>query len=285
MALLSTGCGGSQGGVEAPEDLPDVDEAPDPGQRVDPDADPDEQEETPEASSSTFATRFTMSTTLSLGARGYEVLCPDPQVLEIRGTFLSTSMVEEGRTHEAAQLCSLELPSFLVSDHGAIGGCDETRAAQIKLGFDVADVARPSDLAVPTADAGSLPVAFVMGAALRDPFADELPSWNETERYADDDGDGNPGITLTGHGLPVLPEGAHLYAAARLLVTPLDDEGSAEASLELSLLGSDAGLSGRTLELLAPDLRAGLVVDYERVELDSATTCDAIPGELSPIAR
>lgn len=283
-ALLATACGGSQGGVEVPENQRDGDTPAEPEPQVDPDSDLGEEEQAAESSTATFATRFKMTTTLSLGARGYEVLCPDPQVIEIAGTFLSTTTVEDGRTHEVAELCSLELPSFVVSAHGAIGGCDETREAQIKLGFDVADVARPSELSVPSADAGSLPVAFVLGAALRDPFADELPMWNDTDVIADDDADGNPGVTLTGHGMPVLPEGAHLYAAARVLVTPID-ETTAEASLELSLLGSDAGLSGRTLEILAPDLRAGLVVDYERIQIEAASTCAEVLGQLEPIAN
>lgn len=282
--VLATACGGSDGGVEVPPELPDGDARPEREAEVDPDFELGEEERAPGSSVSAFATRFKMTTTLSLGARGYQVLCPDPQVLEVQGTFLSTTTVEDGRTSEVAELCSLDLPTFVVSAHGAIGGCDETREAQIKLGFDVADIARPSELSVPSADSGSLPVAFVMGAALRDPFADELPMWSDTDVISDDDADGNPGVTLTGHGMPVLPEGAHLYAAARVLVTPIDD-GTAEASLELSLLGSDAGLSGRTLEILAPDLRAGLVVDYERVEVEAGSTCAEVPAELQPIAK
>ena len=49
--------------------------------------------------------------------------------------------------------------------------------------------------------------------------------------------------------------------------------GHAEASLEVSLLGSNAGFSGRTLGVIAPSLRAGMVMTFERQEVPEGTTC------------
>lgn len=222
--------------------------------------------------SATFATRFVLARDASLGSRGFEILCPDPQRVEIRGTYLSRIDGAGGRSREEAHLCGLELPTFVVSAHGALGGCDATMEARVDPGFDVGAVTQPSELEVAIGVAAPLPVAFLMGATLPDPFGDAIPRYDQTDVISDDDADGNPGVTLIAHGVPVIPEGARLFAAARLLIVP-DGRGGGTGSLELSFLGSDAGLHGSTLQVLAPDLREDLVVGFEREEVPAGTTC------------
>lgn len=273
ILLTIAGCGADQGGIELPpagavpggkgDDATDETEA-----RDDPADVPAAQ---PPLTRSSIV-RVGLSTELSLGGRGTEVLCPDPQILEVGGAYLSSLTTDGTRTEEVATLCAIDVPGFVVSAHGALGGCDETRIATIASVLDVAEIARPSVLEAPFSGLDAMPVAFVLGAALHDDFAQELPDWSTPDLWRDDDGDGNPGVTLVGHGLPLVPDGAELYAAVRLLVTPTT-AGHAEASLEVSLLGSNAGFSGRTLGVIAPSLRAGMVVTFERQEVPEGTTC------------
>ena len=237
---------------------------------------PDPDAVTPGLVTRTMLTRVALATDLSFGGRGSNVLCPDPQTLRIGGVYLSRLTKDGDRTSEIASLCSLDVPGFVVSAHGGLGGCDQTREARLEPGFDIAEVARKSILDVPLADLESMPVSFVLGAALDDAFSEPLPDWSTPAQWRDDDADGKPGVTLLGTGLPILPDGSELYAAVRLLVTPTTP-GHAEASLELSLLGSNAGLSGHTLEFIAPDLRAGLVVTYSREEVPDDFTCADSP--------
>jgi len=273
LALALCGCGGDPGAVEVPVGgAGPGGKADGAGSPSDPLADPDLATAPLETITSTTLTKFTLHTELSLGARGTEVLCPDPQPLSIGGTYLSHVTKDADGTSETATLCDLDVPGFVVSANGALGGCDETRDAHLEAGFDVAEVAQKSFLDVPLANLDAMPVAFILGAALHDPFSEPLPDWTTPDQWRDDDADGQPGITLIATGVPLLPDGAELYTAVRLLVTPTAP-GQASASLEMALLGSNAGLSGQTLNVIAPDLRAGLVVAFERAEVPEGTTC------------
>jgi hypothetical protein len=266
-------CGGEPRGVEVP--VPGAfpgGKADGTGSPTDPRGAPAEPASPLGTITTTTLTRFSLHTELSLGGRGSEVLCPDPQPLRIGGTYLSRVTKDDHGTAEIATLCGLDVPGFVVSAHGALGGCAETREAHLDVGFDIAEVAQKSFLDVPLANLEAMPVAFVLGAALHDPFSEPLPDWSTPDQWRDDDGDAQPGITLIATALPLLPDGAELYSAVRLLVTPTSP-GQATAALEMTLLGSNAGLSGRTLDVIAPELRAGLVVSYLRDEVPDAATC------------
>ena len=221
----------------------------------------------------TFATHLVLRTTLGLGGRGAGVLCPDPQTIEIGVTALVHRTREGDRVREESTLCAVQLPRFTVSAHGAIGGCDQTREAELAPGFDLDAIAPGSVLEAPSPDAGdALPMAFILGAQLDDPFGDALPTWREADRLRDDDGDGDPGVTFVANGLPVLDDGAELYGSLRVLITPRGD-GRADAGMALSLVGSDAGLSGRTLEVISPRFDGGLEVELDRAVVGDDATC------------
>ncbi len=264
VAGLLGACGQDPAGAELP--IPDErDPSPDPdGDPVDDGGDPEEE---------LSAIHLVLRTTLSLGGRGAGVLCPDSQEIALGLTALVKRSHDGERVFDQATLCGLDMPTFTVSANGALGGCDETREAQLDLGFDLGALGIGSSLEASEADAGeALPMAFVIGAALDDPFAGDLPTWDTPELLRDDDADGQPGVTFVASGLPVLDEGAHLYGALRVLVTPTTD-GAAEAGFALSLVGSNAGLSGRTLEVVSPRFEGGLEVEMNRAIVDDGSTC------------
>lgn len=260
---LGAACGSDPDRVELLEPDPQDDRG----------VDPETGEPGPARHDETFAAHLVLTTTLSLGGRGAGVLCPAEQEIHMGVTSLVRRTHDGDRVHEEATLCALELPRFTVSAHGAIGGCDETREAQLDVGFDVAAIGAHSSLDARSTDAGdALPMAFVLGAALEDPFTDDLPGYAQPELLRDDDGDGQAGVTFVATGLPVLDDGAQIYGALRLLVTPTA-EGRAEAGFALSLVGSNAGLSGRTLEVLSPTFESGLEVELDRAVVGEDTTC------------
>lgn len=267
VAGLASGCGQDPSGAELP-----------PGTYDDPTVDPDDDPigDADDPKDEVFAVHVVLRTSLSLGGRGAGVLCPDAQEIAVGMTSLVVRSHEGDRVMEKATLCGLELPTFTVSANGALGGCDETREAQLALGFDVGALDVSSSLEAPEVDAGeALPMAFVIGASLSDPFGDEMPSWDTPDLLRDDDADGQPGVTFVASGLPVLDDGAHLYGALRVLVTPTTD-GHAEAGFALSLVGSDAGLSGRTLEVVSPSFDGGLEVEMNRAVVGDDATCETL---------
>jgi hypothetical protein len=264
VAGLVAGCGQDPSGAEQPPAVSPEDPDQDP---VGGSGDPKDE---------MFAVQVVLRTTLSLGGRGAGVLCPDGQEIAVGMTALVRRSHEDDRVIEEATLCGLDLPTFAVSANGALGGCDETREAQLALGFDVGAMDVESSLEAPEVDAGeALPMAFVIGATLGDPFGDDMPTWDTPELLRDDDADGQPGVTFVASGLPVLDEGAHLYGALRVLVTPTTD-GHAEAGFALSLVGSNAGLSGRTLEVVSPRFDGGLEVEMNRAVVGEDATCEAL---------
>lgn len=176
------------------------------------------------------------------GVWAIEVSIPARVVVEVESRQLYRArIVQRGRDlRTRLQACRIALPSIRgVADLSFSPGAlrvIEQKILEDEGAFLSADPALGAVFAPP-------PITVVLGAALRDPIADPLPSAEMPERAIDEDEDGRPGVTLLAEAITCRdPEEAYIALRARVAmtgtITSLDAfEGDVAPELDQSVIG------------------------------------------------
>jgi hypothetical protein len=138
------------------------------------------------------------------------------------------------------------------------------------------------------------PAALVLGAAIDDPLTDPLPASADDPTEIDEDGDGNPGVTVD--AVTVLcrnPERAFLALRAVAEMTAVIDDvdefaGDVTPNLEWSILGVSHDCLAAAAELVIEILpgstfRAIRVGDPEDLDANGNVTCPEIAWAAVPL--